>query len=131
MQDHAGLMLAVAGASAVVFLVSIVAAPMLIARLPADYFAHPTRPRGTLDRLAPVWRWTLVCAKNLLGAALLLAGLAMLVLPGQGLLTIFAGLMLIDLPGKYRVERWLVARRPVRRALDWLRRRRGRPDLQL
>jgi len=131
MQEHAGLVFAVAAVSAAVFLISIFATPMLIARLPADYFAHATRPPGPLDRLRPALRWTLMIGKNLLGGVLMLAGLAMLVLPGQGLLTLLSGLLLIDLPGKYRLERWLVARRPIRRSLNWLRRRLGRDELIL
>lgn len=127
--DHTGWLVVAAIGSVVVFALSIVVTPMLVARLPADYFAHDTRPPGTLDRLPPAWRWTLTVGKNLLGALLLIAGLAMLVLPGQGLLTMFAGAMLIDLPGKYRVECWLVRRRPIARSLNWLRRRRNREPL--
>ena len=57
-------------------------------------------------------------------------GIAMLVLPGQGLLTIVVGIVLLNFPGKYRLERWLATRSPVWRSLNWLRRRAGRPELQ-
>ncbi|NNM26663.1 MAG: hypothetical protein HKO59_11890, partial [Phycisphaerales bacterium] len=67
--------------------------------------------------------------KNVLGVVLALAGLAMLVLPGQGLLTLLVGVLLIDGPGKYGFEKWLVARRPVLRSINWLRRRGGHPPL--
>ena len=69
--------------------------------------------------------------KNLGGYALVGAGVAMLVLPGQGLLTILIGLGLIDFPGKREFERWIVCRRPVGRALNWMRRRAHRPPLVL
>ena len=49
----------------------------------------------------------------------------MLVTPGQGLLTLLAGLLLMNFPGKYQLERWLVSRRGVLTALNWLRRRSG------
>lgn len=71
----------------------------------------------------------ILIAKNLVGLVLLIAGIAMLVLPGQGLLTIAVGLVLIDFPGKFRLERWLATRRPVWRSLNWLRKRAGRPEL--
>jgi len=63
--------------------------------------------------------------KNLLGALLVVMGLVMLVTPGQGLLTLLAGLLLMNFPGKYRMERWLVLRPGVMRALNWLRQRQG------
>jgi hypothetical protein len=67
--------------------------------------------------------------KNALGIVLVVAGLVMLIVPGQGLLTIAVGLMLIDFPGKYRLERWLATRRPVWRSINWLRKRAGRAPL--
>jgi len=57
------------------------------------------------------------------------AGIIMLVLPGQGIFTILIGIMLLNFPGKYRLERWIVARRPVLRSINWLRRRAGRAPL--
>jgi hypothetical protein len=69
--------------------------------------------------------------KNLMGYVLIAAGIAMLVLPGQGMVTMLLGIILVDLPGKYRLERWLVARGPVFRSINWLRRRAGRDPLVL
>lgn len=43
--------------------------------------------------------------RNVLGAILLVAGIAMLVLPGQGVPTILISLGLMNFPGKYRLER--------------------------
>jgi hypothetical protein len=51
--------------------------------------------------------------------------------PGQGLLTIAVGLILLDFPGKFRLERWLATRRSVWRSLNWLRRRAGSKPLQM
>lgn len=95
----------------------------LIAQLPADYFVS-TRPRARAHPLA----WLL---RNLIGLVLLLAGIAMLVLPGQGLLTILAALLLMDFPGKMRLERRLLEVPQVRRSVDWLRERAGAPPLEL
>lgn len=55
----------------------------------------------------------------------------MLVLPGQGLVTILAGLLLLDFPGKFKLERALVRQPAVMNALNWIRVRRGRPPLQV
>src|SRR4029453_13617262 len=59
-----------------------------------------------------------------------LAGGAMLLLPGEGLLTIAIGLMLLDVPGKGRIERRLVQRPVVWRALNWIRAKAHRPPLE-
>ena len=54
----------------------------------------------------------------------------MLVAPGQGLLTLAAALVLLDFPGKYRLERRLVTQKPVWKSINWLRRRAGREPLE-
>jgi len=61
---------------------------------------------------------------------LVLLGVIMLVTPGQGLLTLLIGLLLLNFPGKYRLERWLVLRPGVLRGLNWLRRRHGEPPFE-
>ena len=53
----------------------------------------------------------------------------MLVLPGQGILTIIVGLVLMDFPGKYGAERWAVSRGPVLPAINWIRAKAGKPNL--
>ena len=81
-------------------------------RIPADYFFPATlrRPLAAAASLAAI---VLLATKNLCGV-LVLAGVAMLVLPGQGILTIVVGLMLLDFPGKFALERRLVGGRRYR-----------------
>ena len=62
-------------------------------------------------------------------AVFLVAGVAMLVLPGQGLLTILIGLMLISFPGKRGLERRIVGRPTILRILNGMRARRSLPPL--
>lgn len=102
--------------------------PVLVARLPADYF---TASRAELRHERTWSGWVLRIGKNLLGLVFVLAGLAMLVLPGQGLLTILIGLLLLDFPGKRALERRLVRRPGLRGFLDRLRTKRGRPPLRV
>lgn len=103
------------------------ATPWLVARIPEDYFVRPRRPH--------TGHWILrsigLVVKNVTGAALAAAGVAMLVLPGPGVLTILGGLALLNLPGKRTLECWLVSRRGVREFIAVLRARAGRPPLQL
>ncbi len=51
--------------------------------------------------------------------------------PGQGLLTILIGFILLDFPGKRALERRLVTRPAVIGAIDRLRARFGRPPMKL
>jgi len=118
-------------ASGLMFLAGLIAVPWLIVRIPADYFL---RRRHFVDRWRPshpAMRVALLAIKNLVGAVLVLAGLAMLILPGQGILTILVGLMCLDFPGKLALERWLVRRPSVVLALNWIRAKADRPPLQL
>jgi hypothetical protein len=102
----------------------------VIVRLPADYFVSERRGKSMLWEKRPVLRAIAVVAKNVAGAVLILAGVSMLVGPGQGLLTIFVGLMLVNFPGKYRLERWLATQPAVWRSITWLRKKARREPLQ-
>lgn len=122
---HETLLWWLGAGSLVMFAGTLAVVPVLVARIPADYFAADQRPRGHDIARHPALRALLIVLKNLLGLILLPMGIAMLVLPGQGLLTILVALLLLDFPGKYRAERWLVGQPAVFRAINWLRRRRG------
>ncbi len=128
-QSHPLVITGLAVASVVMFFGTLALMPVIVVRIPTDYFAHDRRPPPRWAPEHPVIRLVILVGKNLLGAIFIAAGLVMLVIPGQGVLTILIGFMLMDGPGKYRFEKWLVARRVVRRPIDWLRRTRGRPPL--
>ena len=109
--------------------VSLAAVGYVLARLPADYFVNPAA-RLPIDR-HPVLKALLVVARNLLGYFLTALGVVLSLpgVPGQGLLTILMGVMLIDVPGKVRFETWLVTRRPVLAGVNAVRAKFGRPPL--
>ena len=117
------------GLSLLSLLISVLLLPWFVARIPEDYFSHPHRHRVTRGSRHPLVQGMIVAVKNLLGALFVLAGLIMLFTPGQGLLTLVVGLMLMNFPGKYAIERWLVGRPGVLRAINWLRRRGGHSPL--
>lgn len=120
------------GASLLLFVLSLVALPVIVARLPTDFFSRPERRRRTaLERDRPGWSVLRRGLKNALGCVLLVMGLLMLLVPGQGLLTVFVALLLIDFPGKRRLQRWVVSRPAVHRPLNALRRRARRPPLDV
>jgi archaellum biogenesis protein FlaJ (TadC family) len=118
-------------ASVVMFFGALIAVPIIAVRLPADYFAHEKRDRRRWHGRNPILRAAMIIAANVVGYVFILAGLAMLVLPGQGVLTILIGVILADFPAKYRIERWIIARPPVLGAFNWLRHRAAKPPLDL
>lgn len=118
------------GMSLLAVVATVVGVPWVISRLPSDYFNRERRASWRRSARAPLAALLVGVAKNLLGGILVVAGTIMLVTPGQGLLTLFIGLLLMNFPGKYRLERWLVGRNGVLRALNWMRQRHGRPALE-
>ena len=80
-------------------------------------------------RRHPAVRWGLRGLKNGLGVVLAVAGVAMLVLPGQGLLTLAAAMLLLDFPGKRRVERRVLGSPRVLGPVNALRRRFNKPAM--
>jgi hypothetical protein len=116
--------------SIVSFIGTLLLVPVLVTRIPEDYFAEKKRHRWEpWAHEHPLIRWSLLIAKNSLGYVMIILGIAMLVLPGQGVLTIFIGVMFINFPGKYRLERWVVMRAPVLNTINKLRQRTGRAPL--
>lgn len=120
-----------AASAIVTFMATLIAVPVLIVRIPPDYFSRKKIHGRPWAKLHPIVRAMLVLGKNVLGVIFVVAGLVMLVLPGQGIFTILIGIMLLNFPGKYRLERWIVARRPVLRSINWLRQQAGRAPLAL
>ena len=117
--------------SALTFLASLILVPMLVVRIPADYFTHRKRHHKRPEKYPPVIRIIVLIIKNVLGLILFCAGILMLVLPGQGLFTMFIGIMMMNFPGKYRLERWIVERGPVLKSINWLRDRAGHAPLKV
>lgn len=118
------------GGSLLMFVATLVAIPIVIVRMPPDYFTAIRRRPSAWQWQHPVVAPLLLVAKNAAGVLLVATGAVMLVTPGQGLLTILIGLTLTNYPGKYRLERWLITRRPVWRSVNWLRHRAGVPPLE-
>ncbi len=130
-QSHEVILWWLAAISIITFVSTLAVVPLLVVKIPSDYFVHGRRT-GLLwaDRHVAV-RWMLVLAKNLLGYILIAAGILLLVLPGQGILTVVAGIMLLNFPGKYKFERWIVSRHHVLQSINWARRRAGQVPLVL
>lgn len=115
-------------ASAAMLVISAIVIPVLIVRLPADFYIEDDHPRH-LFQTHPLLRILFLTVKNSIGAVLLVAGILMLLLPGQGILTILAALAMLDFPGKRRMEMRILHRPAILRSVNWLRIRAGREPL--
>ncbi|MCF8104055.1 MAG: PGPGW domain-containing protein [Desulfohalobiaceae bacterium] len=115
--------------SVLTFFGSLLIIPWIIARIPVDYFQYEKRNPIHTQSPRPLLSKSLNILKNILGWLFILAGLGMLFLPGQGMLTVLIGMMMINFPGKYRLEKKILCRPSVLRAINWIRTRSKRPPL--
>jgi len=116
-------------ASIVMFIASLAAMPFIVARIPEDYFTHHGRHRMAQNNHGLVKGLLLAGLKNILGAMLLMVGFIMLFTPGQGLLSILFGLMIMNYPGKYKLECWIIRKPLLARSLNYMRAKRGKGPL--
>lgn len=130
-RDHQHELTLLGAISLLTFVLTLVALPFVVIYLPEDYFIRDRREPATRAGRHPLALAFLRALKNLLGVVFVLAGLAMLVLPGQGVITVLIGLGLMNFPGKYRLERRLVCRPAVRRILDGIREKAGKRPLRI
>jgi hypothetical protein len=115
------------GVSVVLAVGSIALVVFVVIHWPADHFkAHAGTPGEPPHPVARI-------AKNAGGVLLILLGLVMALpgIPGQGILTMIVGLTMLDFPGKRGLERRLIGRPHVLRAINGLRARFGRAPLEI
>ena len=117
-------------ASAIGFVGSLIAIPMILVRLPADYFDTRT-PRHWMKDHHPALRLSGLIVKNVVGIVFLLAGFAMLFLPGQGVLTMLIGVSLMDFPRKRELEAKMVGQPTLLGVINSMRHKYGKPPLTL
>ena len=108
LSEHTHLLTWITLFSLILFFVGVAITPFIVAAIPDDYFEQNKRPNLYYKPLSIAWIIKKLF-KNILGILLLLSGIAMLVLPRQGLLTLIIGLFLIDYPEKYRLEKKLLS----------------------
>lgn len=126
-QQHPDILAWAVGISVLTFIGTLIAVPVAIINMPADYFLQNKIPTMTLSPLHLIGR----LLKNSLGLLLLVMGIIMLFMPGQGLLTMLLGVSLIDFPGKRALELRLVRRHSIQQSINWIRHRAQKPPLQL
>ena len=128
--DHPGVLIGLGASSILIFIISILGISWFVAQIPENYFLSSKREPSKWLKQKPFLRLAVLFGKNVIGYSLIMGGLLMLVLPGQGLLTIVTGLLLINYPGKYKLEQKLVAVPAVFKALNWIRFKANKPLLK-
>ena len=116
----------------VTFVASLAIVSFIMVKIPANYFQQD-QPREMWSDRHPAIRFLGVLGKNVLGAMLVTLGILMSIpgVPGQGVLTILLGIMLLDFPGKRRLEYKLVSRPQVLKTINKLRHKFGKTSLVL
>ena len=94
--------------SVVILVISALSIGYFIKKIPHDYFLDDKRGISEYKNKNPIFWIITLALKNIIGYCLIMGGILMLVLPGQGLLTILVGLMLSDYPGKFKLEKELL-----------------------
>ncbi|MBT8124038.1 MAG: PGPGW domain-containing protein [Gammaproteobacteria bacterium] len=115
--------------SVVLLIVSIAIIPWVVIKIPDDYFHEHYRVRVSKSSGHPLIAQLLAGLKNLVGFIFVIFGILMLILPGQGILTILIGLFLMNFPGKYQFERKIVSLPRVLKSLNWIRAKANKPPL--
>lgn len=98
---------------------STIALPLVLIRIPTDYFVSAHKNKRDRSPL----RWLIWLLRNTLAIVLLTIGLIMLVLPGQGLVMILIALAVSTSHHKYSLERSIIRRKTVFKTVNWIRNR--------
>jgi len=116
----------------VTFVVNLAIVSFILVKLPADHFSKNHRTNFWLGR-HPAIRAMGIIGKNILGVLLVVVGILLSIpgVPGQGLLTILLGIMLLDFPGKRRLEQNLSSRPQILKTINRLRARFGKQALEI
>ena len=116
-----------------ILIISVFMMVIIISFLPEDYFKSENRNliSSVQNSRYPLLKLLVLITKNFFGVLLLLSGILMLVLPGQGILTIITGLVFMDYPGKYKFERKLLRQKGVINSINWIRSRLSKPSLKV
>lgn len=116
--------------SVVTFIGSLIAVPWIIGKLSVDYFIQHRKRVTERHEQHPVAAKIIFFTRNIIGFVLLLAGIAMLILPGQGIITILIGISFMDFPRKHVIVDYLICRPRIIRFLNWIRKKEKKPPFE-
>jgi hypothetical protein len=114
------------------FFANIALVSFILVKIPADYFKKNHKTQFWVGP-NPALHAAKMIGKNILGIFLIILGIILSIpgVPGQGLLTILLGVVLVDFPGKRHLERKLLGRQEIVKTIDRLRKKFNKPPLEL
>ena len=104
--------------------ISFAALVVVAVKIPHNYFSSHYR-KDFLPGSSWAVRWGATIGKNILGIFLIAMGIVLSLpgVPGQGILTILLGLIMLDIPGKRPLECRMLKWPKVRSSLNSIRRK--------
>jgi hypothetical protein len=104
----------------------------ILVKLPADHFSKSRKTKFWAGP-RPWLHAAKVIGKNIGGVLLVALGVVLSLpgVPGQGLLTVLLGIMLLDFPGRHRLEQKLLSKPSIVNSINKLRGRFGKKPLEL
>lgn len=121
---------------AAIFLVSFFAnlgiVSLILVKIPADHFSKSRKTKFWAGP-RPWLHAAKVIGKNIGGILLVALGVVLSLpgVPGQGLLTVLLGIMLLDFPGRHRLEQKLLSKPSILNSINKLRARFDKKPLEL
>jgi len=114
------------------FFINLGIVSFILVKLPADHFSKSRKTKFWAGP-RPAIHAAKVIGKNIGGLLLVALGIVLSLpgVPGQGLLTVLLGIMLLDFPGRHRLEQKLLSKPSIVNTLNRLRERFDKPPLQL
>jgi len=123
-QENQTMLLWSGGLTILMVIASLIIAPIVIVHLPDDYLRRNHADKKSRKHPA------LAIARNIAGWLFIAAGLAMLILPGQGVIVLILGIILAEFPGKQRLLRWIITRPRILKSINRIREHFDRSPLQ-
>ena len=114
------------------FFINLAIVSFILVKLPKDHFSK-SRKTKFWSGPRPALHAAKVIGKNIGGILLVALGVVLSLpgVPGQGLLTILLGVMLLDFPGRHRLEQKLLSKPSIVNSINRLRERFDKPPLEL
>ena len=104
------------------FILSLFLLPYIVRRIPSDYFLTLSKEQPRVKDY-DIKSLFIILSRNIFGILLFVSGVIMLFLPGQGLITIFVSLLLLDFPGKKKFIAYLTGIRSIQKTINWIRKK--------
>jgi len=117
--------------SVLFFFIGIILIPYIILKIPHDYFSYSSKKEYFSRKRDIAVYYMKMALRNIAALFLFFLGIFLLITPGQGLLTILLSFLLADIPGKYKIEKYLIKNKKIYNLLNRFRRKHGKKSFIL